>query len=417
MSDRAIEIAAHRGKADLRRLASRPRRRSLPCTGATYSRRSPAAPVTIANSELHTLTALNIPGQVYQLRVFLPERYHDSDTTRYPVLYLLDGDYCFAMATDVLRYLTYGGEVPQMILVAIAYDSVRMASDGGANMRVRDLTPSPAENRPGSGGAENFRCVMRDEIFPFIESTYRVTPSDRALWGHSLGGLFGLYVLFYSPEFFHCYIIVSPALRYGKPDAFDFEEGFARTHNAFPSTGFTLRDEGLKTGIVKLFLAAAEFEYYYPPFPEFAQTIKNRQYRNLEMQAEVLTGATHFSVVAEGFAKGLKAVFGKPSIFETILRAIQTRGLPHAIALYHNLKQNEFDRYNFGESELNTLGLYLLANNQAREAIEVFKQNLVAYPNSWKTYDGLGQAYRMCGHASLSIQNYDQAQLLKSRPQ
>ncbi len=113
------------------------------------------------------------------------------------------------------------------------------------------------------------------------------------------------------------------------------------------------------------------------------------------MQAQVLTGATHFSVVAEGFAKGLKAVFGKPSIFETMLQAVQAQGIESAINLYHDLNQNEFDRYNFGESELNTLGLYLLANDQAREAIEVFKQNLIAYPNSQKAHEGLGQAYRM----------------------
>ncbi len=228
--------------------------------------------VPIAHSELYMLVASNIPGQVFQLRVSLPERYYDLDTTTYPVLYLLDGDYCFAMATDVLRYLNYSGEVPEMILVAIAYDSVKMASEGGKNMRVRDLTPSPAENRPGSGGAENFRRFVKEEVFPFIESNYRVAPGDRALWGHSLGGLFGLYVLFHSPEFFRRYIIVSPALRYGNRDAFDLEEEFSKTHGDFPSTGFALSEtEGLRTCPVKLFLAVGEFEYYYPPFPDFVR--------------------------------------------------------------------------------------------------------------------------------------------------
>ena len=300
-----------------------------------------AAPVPIANSELRTLTAINIPGQVYQLRVFLPERYCDSGTTTYPVLYLLDGDYCFAMATDILRYLVYGGEVPELILVGIAYDSVGMASEGGINMRVRDLTPSPAENRPGSGGAEGFRRVLQEEIFPFIESNYRAAPGDRAVWGHSLGGLFGLYVLFHSPELFQRYIIISPALRYGKPDAFDLEEAFAQTHNDLPSTQ-------LRTGQAKLFLTVAEFEYYYPPFPKFVRTLQSRQYQNLEMQAQVMTGATHFSVVAEGLARGLKAVFGKPSIFETLLAAIQTQGIGRALSVYQDLRKNESDRYNFG---------------------------------------------------------------------
>jgi hypothetical protein len=113
------------------------------------------------------------------------------------------------------------------------------------------------------------------------------------------------------------------------------------------------------------------------------------------MQAHIIAGATHFSVVAEGFARGLKSVFGKPSIFETLLRAIQTHGIAPAIDLYRNLKQNQFDQYNFAESELNTLGQYLLANHQAREAIEVFQQNLATYPNSRRAREGLTQADRM----------------------
>jgi predicted alpha/beta superfamily hydrolase len=350
-------------------------------SGKNRPRNDNVAPqVAIPNTESHTLTAVNIPGQTYQLRVSLPERYDDSDTATYPVLYLLDGDYCFAMATDLLRYLVYGGEVPELILVGIGYDAVSIASDSGMKTRVRDLTPAPVENRPESGGAENFRRVLGQEIFPFIESTYRVAPNERAVWGHSLGGLFGLYVLFHSPELFQRYIIVSPALRYGKPDAFDREQEFARTHDDLRA---------------KLFLAVAEFEYYYPPFPKFVETLKNRQYKDLEMQAHIIAGATHFSVVAEGFARGLKSVFGKPSIFETLLRAIQTHGIAPAIDLYRNLKQNQFDQYNFAESELNTLGQYLLANHQAREAIEVFQQNLATYPNSRRAREGLTQADRM----------------------
>ena len=128
------------------------------------------------------------------------------------------------------------------------------------------------------------------------------------------------------------------------------------------------------------------------------------------MEWEVLNGGTHFSVVAEGLAKGLKAVFGKKSTFETMLRAIQEEGFEFAVNLYHALKKNEFDRYNFAENELNHLGLYLLASNQVSEAIEVFKLNVAAYPNAWKTYDSLGKAYGISGDRDLAIKHYERAQ-------
>jgi len=358
---------------------------------------SPVRQVSIAHSEVHAIAAANIPGQIYQLRVCLPERYGETVGATYPVLYVLDGDHCFGMATDVVRLLQYGHDIPEVILVAVAYDSLRTPAEGGTNMRVRDLTPFPAAHRPGSGGAQEFWRFLREQVFPFVESTYRVTPSDRALWGHSLGGLFGLYVLFTSPGMFRRYIITSPALRYGDRDAFDLEAQFARTHREGQSPERASGVEGMRTAPALLYLAAAELDYYYPPFHAFVRTLDARRYTHLSLRAEVLAGATHFSAVAEAFAKGVKAVFGRPSTFERLLRATQERGIESAIGLYREVRRQEPGGHNVHESELNTLGLYLLANQQPREAMAVFEENLIAYPDSLKAREGLAQAHRAIG--------------------
>ncbi len=78
-------------------------------------------PVLIANSQLRHIRS-SIIEQDYLIKVRLPETYADS-TAVYPVLYLLDGDHAFAMATDIVQYLIYGEHIPDLIIVSPAYGS------------------------------------------------------------------------------------------------------------------------------------------------------------------------------------------------------------------------------------------------------------------------------------------------------
>jgi predicted alpha/beta superfamily hydrolase len=71
------------------------------------------AAVTIANTALHELTSACV-GQQYLVKVRLPETYPASTAT-FPVLYLLDGDHAFAMATDIVQYLIYRGCINKLL--------------------------------------------------------------------------------------------------------------------------------------------------------------------------------------------------------------------------------------------------------------------------------------------------------------
>lgn len=60
-------------------------------------------------------------------------------------------------------------------------------------------------------GGEPFSFFPRSQ-FPHIEVNYRVKPNDRTYVGHSLGGLFGAYVLLNKPEVFSGYVLSSPSV-------------------------------------------------------------------------------------------------------------------------------------------------------------------------------------------------------------
>jgi tetratricopeptide (TPR) repeat protein len=48
----------------------------------------------------------------------------------------------------------------------------------------------------------------------------------------------------------------------------------------------------------------------------------------------------------------------------------------------------------------------LLGQKKTKEAIEIFKLNVEAYPQAFNPYDSLGEAYLAAGERALALQNY-----------
>jgi CubicO group peptidase (beta-lactamase class C family) len=89
-----------------------------------------------------------------------------------------------------------------------------------------------------------------------------------------------------------------------------------------------------------------------------------------------------------------------------LLKTIRDKGIDAGIAQYRDLKARQSNVYDFSEPELNQLGYVLLQGKKLKEAIEIFKLNVEAYPQGSNTYDSLGEAYMMNGDNELAIKNY-----------
>jgi len=248
---------------------------------------SPYPLVPISNSQLREIKS-SIIGQEYQVKIRLPEDYA-STTILYPVLYLLDGDHAFAMATDIVQYLIYGEHIPDLIIISPAYGSKIAPAQGGKNMRNRDLLPFHFPSEDMTPGGVQYLEFFQQELIPFVESNYRVLSNDRTLWGYSLGGVFALYALFEKPNLFQRYIIVDGF----EDEYFKIEATYAAQHTDLP---------------IKLFLSA-------PPSDlgskKFFDIINERNYTNFRSEFVLLNNIGHFAVGAEGLTKGLVSVFGK----------------------------------------------------------------------------------------------------------
>src|SRR5215213_8480309 len=96
----------------------------------------------------------------------------------------------------------------------------------------------------------------------------------------------------------------------------------------------------------------------------------------------------------------------KISIVSVLDKTIAEKGIDAGIAQYRDLKARQSATYDFSENELNRLGYQLLRSGKAREAIEIFKLNVEAYPQGFNTYDSLAEAYTTINERELAIQNY-----------
>ena len=96
----------------------------------------------------------------------------------------------------------------------------------------------------------------------------------------------------------------------------------------------------------------------------------------------------------------------KMSIIPVLSQTIAEKGIEAGIAQYRELKAKQAAMYDFAEPELNRLGYQLLQSGKAREAIEVFKLNVEAYPEGFNTYDSLAEAYMAVNERELAKQNY-----------
>jgi tetratricopeptide (TPR) repeat protein len=106
---------------------------------------------------------------------------------------------------------------------------------------------------------------------------------------------------------------------------------------------------------------------------------------------------------------GKKVEIPKMPVGEYLLRESQTQNIEAIVDLYHVLKEEHFDEYQFGEGELNLLGYRMIGQGRIGDAIKVFKLNISEYPESWNVYDSMGEAYMLNREFDKSRENYQKS--------
>ena len=242
--------------------------------------------VSISGSQTRKITSTIVSGQEYELQILLPSSYENS-TKKYPVVYLMDSQWDFPLVTSIYGEQYYDGFIPEVIIVGVTWAN-------GEVLRTRDYTPTDDGRGGGRGGADKFLDFMKTELFPFMETNYRVDNTNRTLMGCSLGGLFTLYTLFTHTDMFTGYAAASPAVGWDNGMLYKLEKTFAKKQLTKP---------------VRVYMTVGDVERSRPYYEEFAEKMKASNYKNVELHSKVLENTGHSGTKSETYTRGLQYVF------------------------------------------------------------------------------------------------------------
>ena len=207
------------------------------------------------------------------LNVHLPEGYSPDSSTAYPVIYVLDGsaNEDFPHIAGLAQFMNMYDLLPKSIVVGIA---------NAGPSRYRDFTsPSKVDSDmvwiPTNGGFAAFLDFLENEVQPLVMKQYR-TNGQRTIIGQSLGGLFGMEVLFTKPNLFDDYILVSPSLWWSGGSLAANADAWVKANATAPKRIFiaaALDDAMMQKEIdlvIAAFTAHAEqpMQWIHVPFPE-----------------------------------------------------------------------------------------------------------------------------------------------------
>jgi predicted alpha/beta superfamily hydrolase len=232
-------------------------------------------------------------GKDRTVMVGLPAEYAES-RKRYPVFMVVDGQWNFNLACEVVRILSDNGFIPRMIVVAV---------HTGEQRDFYLLPGRDPETRTGGGG-DSLLAFIRDELIPFVDNHYRTLPR-RILAGSSYGGVFVMHALLTNPELFDAVLTLSPSMWWNNGIMLKRTEEFMKASAGMSNALYiTVANEGPGMGVNAL-----------------AEILKQTSPRGLAWRFDEYPEEIHGTITYKGTYNGLRFAFSdwrsSPVHFET----------------------------------------------------------------------------------------------------
>lgn len=338
--------------------------------------------------------------------VYVPPNYSNKyyEAQRFPVLYVLDGDWHFQSVSGLIQILSSGVNwtyaIPEMIIVAIPNTN-----------RIRDLIPSHStKGNDGkdydfyqpSGGTDNFFKFITLEVAPKIESTFRTFPY-KILVGQSFGGLAVIHALCTIPKAFNAYIAIEPSLWWDnqlllKQKRDYFVTADLRGTNLYLAQATSLRSwdksnahfEGIKefaTILESRNKSGLRWKYQYYPNDDHSSVAFISEYDGLRFIFEkyradlnIISTAEQLKVQYQQLSKDLGVTFLPPERITQFFGNIYLSLAKYDTA--RNFFQMNLDNYRNSSSAFGTMGQYWKAKGDKRKALEFYEKSVKIFPEN-----------------------------------
>jgi ferri-bacillibactin esterase len=188
------------------------------------------SPVTLFGASQFDLPS-KISARTYRIFVYKPLT--PPPLAGYPVIYVTDGNGMFPLAAAQMALMGLAGKGAMVVGVGYATENYMKPM----MLRYKDLTPvtedktlfptqPPLGEADQGGQSELFFRFLVEELRPALKSSYPINLQQQTLYGHSLGGLFVLGVMFKHPDSFKNYVASSPSIWWDKKSVLKDEAGF-----------------------------------------------------------------------------------------------------------------------------------------------------------------------------------------------
>ena len=329
--------------------------------------------------------------------ISLPESYEQSHRyRRYPVLYLRDGGKFFQSFAGAVQHLTSDAtpHAPEMIVVAIVEtDRVR---DSSSTHSLQGFTGKVDEGFKSSGGGEQFRRFLEQELVPYIDKEFS-TSSYRIYCGYSFSGLSVIDEFLDESSIFDALLMIDPSWWW---DDYVMEKR--------ASAALT----GRKFNRIQLFIAASGEAYPEKYFikardiSSLADILRRTKPAGLDWKFERYADESHHSMALRALYDGITYFYRghQPTLQELYIEPAKLK------ARYEALSARLGERVSLREDLLLFFGAQFLGSfKEAGQALSYFEMAADAYPESSAAWAGIGQAYAAKGDKSQAARMYEKS--------
>jgi hypothetical protein len=317
-------------------------------------------------------------GENNKIFIDLPYDYYLTNE-KYPIVYVLDGEYNFKYSSEAVRLLYQNERIPPCIVIGIT-----------SNNRERDFTPAvddkwqPPKEMQEAGGADKFLKYLDEELIPEIDAKYRTQPY-RVIIGHSLGGLLAMYAFSAKPYLFQAYISLEGSLWWNNGAVGKSAINYLTIHPEYKG---------------KLFIGRIKIprEAWFPINVTLIDYLEKERPAGLDYKYMEMEDETHSTMVFPGTYFGLRDIF-----FDYFFELNENANDKSIMAYYTSLSAKYGFAVTIPQQIYNFLWDVSMNAKKYNEAINYGEMRIKYYPNSFRAYKDLGSTYIQTGNKELAI--------------
>ncbi|WP_420553560.1 alpha/beta hydrolase-fold protein [Tenacibaculum aiptasiae] len=241
--------------------------------------------ITIGTNYIIESTILN---ENREIQVYLPDSY-DSSKERYPVMYILDGQWFFTNGVGIQKSLRTPGAIPEMIIIGIK-------------------NKNPLRRTLFNNERTKFTSFLEKEVISFIDGNFRTT-NERIIYGWEAAAYYVSKLILEKSELFNGAII---------------------TDGGFAPEKIIKNFKSAKD--VYLYIANSKKDIYYIASTEaFSKELKKHNPENLLWKYELFNEEVHETMPHLAMYKGIMYYYHNYDslVFESIEAYEKAGGIPY----------------------------------------------------------------------------------------